>query len=149
MKNLNEYQFNEWRPHITEETADYGNLGMYEAIMRRSTAANRPQDMQEAEDSITTHKTGTWQWEWVNPARGEVHGHRDAVLTTTEGTKHKTRGFSSRRSAHDAAQEYMAEQTGGKPDEFSYEDAAVMDDEKIAAWKKFHQDQGHDTTEVG
>lgn len=153
MKNLNEYQFHEWRPHVYEEEADYGHMGMIESFARQGR-------FDEAMESITREKTGTWAWEWVNPSRrgyitqdipADSEGRelsRDERETYDEelhGPLRHSFGHSSRRKAWENAMDWMIDYTGGKPEKLSsYGGEMTLDDEEVQKWENFHKSQGHE-----
>lgn len=135
MRNLNEYQFGEWRPEIYEEEATYGHPEMLYELYRRG-------DHESAEESLTTEKTGKWGWQWVNPARRGVIGGRYA-MGEPEWTL--SSGHPSRRAAWESAMDYMLDETGGDPKNFGSSGAETsLDDEDVEKWEKFHKGLGHE-----
>jgi len=154
MKNLNEYQFNEWRPHVYEEEADYGHIGMIEDFARQGR-------FDEAMESITREKTGTWAWEWVNPARRGVirqrtpvdnegvelrdKAEREAHNPELHGPLRYSYGHPSRRKAWENAMDWMLDYTGGRVKGLSSHGAEeVLDDKNVKKWEDFHRAQGHE-----
>jgi hypothetical protein len=135
MRNLNEYQFGEWRPEIYEETATYGHPDMLFQLYKRG-------DHKSAEESLTTEKTGKWGWQWVNPARQGVIGGKYSL---SDPEWNISVGHPSRRAAYNSAMDYMLDQTGGKPERFNSSGAeTTLDKDDIRKWEKFHQGLGHE-----
>jgi hypothetical protein len=130
MKPLNEYQFNEWRPHIYEQVATYGAPGMSENTM---TEMYKRGEGKRVQDSLTQVKTGKYGWEWHNPARKEI---------SLVGRGTQTRDFGSRREAHGAAMDFMLDKAGSIPN-LSNADGGVMPEDTVSRWESFHKNQGH------
>lgn len=127
MRNLNQYQFNEWRPHVYEETAQHGHQGMIDDFAKQGRFG-------EALDSITTEKTGTWAWEWVNPARRGVIRQ-----------KRQSSGYPSRRQAWENAMNWMLDATRGNVKDLSSHGAEeTLSDKDMKKWEDFHKSQGHE-----
>ena len=133
VKPLNQYQFNEWRPHIYEETATYAAPGMSENTM---VEMYKRGEGDRIHDSLTEEKTGKYSFEWHNPARREVIDSRNMFPQTNNS------GFSSRRKAHDAAMDFMLDRSG-TPEDLSTTDGSVMYEDTSSRWENFHRNQGH------
>lgn len=134
VKPLNQYQFNEWRPHIYEETATYGAPGMSENTM---VEMYKRGEGDRVHDSLTTEKTGKYSFEWHNPARKEVIDRRNMRQSKTNNS-----GFSSPREAHNAAMDFMLDRSG-TPAGLSGTDGSVMYADTSSRWENFHRSQGH------
>ena len=135
MRNLNEYQFGEWRPEIYEEVATYGHPEMLYELYRRG-------DHKSADESLTTEKTGNWGWQWVNPARRGVIGGKYAMGNPERNLSSE---HPSRRAAHESAMNYMLDETGGDPQKFASSGAETsLSDEDVQKWENFHKRFGHE-----
>ena len=133
MKPLNQYQFNEWRPHIYEETQMRSAPGMSENTM---VEMYKRGEGQRVHDSLTEEKTSKYGFEWHNPARREVIDRRNM----RQGQQHS--GFSSHREAHSAAMDFMLDRAGS-PQNLSSTDGSVMYADMSSRWENFHRNQGH------